>query len=41
MPGWQITLIAIGTALLAGVAALLVDRARLVRDTRPRTPPEP
>jgi len=28
MPGWQITLIAIGAALLAATVALLVDRAR-------------
>ena len=28
MPGWQITLIAIGTALLAATAAVLLDRAR-------------
>ena len=31
MPGWQITLIAIGAALLATAAALLVDRARMAR----------
>ena len=28
MPGWQITLIAIGAALLAATAAVLLDRAR-------------
>jgi len=28
MPGWQITLIAAGAALLAAVLAVLVDRAR-------------
>ena len=31
MPGWQITLIAIGAALLAAAAALLVDRAWMTR----------
>ena len=31
MPGWQITLIAIGAALLATAAALLADRARMAR----------
>src|SRR5215467_3626074 len=31
MPGWQITLIAIGAALLAAAAALLLDRAWLAR----------
>jgi hypothetical protein len=28
MPGWQITLIAIGAALLAAVLAVLADRTR-------------
>ena len=28
MPGWQITLIAVGAALLAAVLAVLADRAR-------------
>jgi hypothetical protein len=28
MPGWQITLIAVGAALLAATLAVLVDRAR-------------
>ncbi len=28
MPGWQITLIALGAALVAAVAAVLLDRAR-------------
>ena len=28
MPGWQITLIAVGAALVAAVLAVLVDRAR-------------
>jgi hypothetical protein len=31
MPGWQITLIAIGAALLAAAVALLLDRAWLAR----------
>jgi hypothetical protein len=31
MPGWQITLIAAGAALLAAVLAVLVDRARAAR----------
>jgi hypothetical protein len=31
MPGWQITLIAAGTALVAAVAAVLLDRARTAR----------
>ena len=31
MPGWQITLIAIGAALLAATAAVLLDRARATR----------
>ncbi len=30
-PGWQIALIAIGAALLASVAAVLLDRARTAR----------
>jgi hypothetical protein len=33
MPGWQITLIAIGAALLAATAAVLVDRARAAHRT--------
>ena len=28
MPGWQITLIAVGAALVAAVLAVLLDRAR-------------
>ena len=28
MPGWQIALIAVGAALLAAIAAVLLDRAR-------------
>jgi len=31
MPGWQIALIAIGAALLASIAAVLLDRARTAR----------
>jgi len=31
MPGWQITLIAIGAALAASVIAVLLDRARGAR----------
>jgi hypothetical protein len=31
MPGWQITLIAIGAALLAATVAVLLDRARGTR----------
>ena len=31
MPGWQITLIALGAALVAAAAAVLLDRARLAR----------
>ena len=31
MPGWQITLIAVGAALLAATVAVLLDRARAAR----------
>ena len=31
MPGWQITLIALGAALVAATAAVLLDRARTAR----------
>jgi hypothetical protein len=31
MPGWQITLIAVGAALAAAVLAVLLDRARAAR----------
>jgi hypothetical protein len=31
MPGWQITLIAVGTALVAATAAVLVDRVLAAR----------
>ena len=33
MPGWQITLIALGAALVAATAAILLDRARTARST--------
>jgi hypothetical protein len=38
MPGWQITLIAVGAALVAAVLAVLVDRARSGR-VRPAVDP--
>jgi hypothetical protein len=31
MPGWQIASIAVGAALVAAVAAVLLDRARMAR----------
>jgi hypothetical protein len=31
MPGWQITLIALGAAVVAATAAVLLDRARAAR----------
>ena len=31
MPGWQITLIALGAGLIAATAAVLLDRARAAR----------
>jgi hypothetical protein len=31
MPGWQITLIAVGAALIAATVAVLLDRARTAR----------
>jgi hypothetical protein len=37
MPGWQITLIAVGAALIAAVLAVVLDRARTARKTRPTT----
>jgi hypothetical protein len=37
MPGWQITLIAVGAALAAAVVAVLLDRARAARRHRPAT----
>jgi hypothetical protein len=37
MPGWQITLIAVGAALTAAVLAVLLDRAWAARKTHPAT----
>jgi hypothetical protein len=37
MPGWQITLIALGAALLAAALAVLLDRARAARRHAART----
>ncbi|HEX5289210.1 MAG TPA: hypothetical protein VFX25_10090 [Streptosporangiaceae bacterium] len=37
MPGWQITLIAVGAALAGAAVAVLLDRARTARKTRPAT----
>ena len=37
MPGWQITLIAVGAALAAAVLAVLLDRAWAARKTHPAT----
>jgi hypothetical protein len=37
MPGWQITLIAIGAALAAAAVAVLVDRAQMTRKTHVTT----
>jgi hypothetical protein len=37
MPGWQIALIAVVAALVAGIAAVLADRARSTRRRLPRT----
>ncbi len=37
MPGWQITLIAIGAALVASAATVLLGRARLARRHAPAT----
>ena len=37
MAGWQITLIALGAALLAAAAAVLLDRARAARRTASAT----
>jgi hypothetical protein len=34
MPGWQISLIALGAALIAATAAVLLDRARSARSSR-------
>ena len=37
MPGWQITLIAVGAALLTATAAVFLDRARAARRNMIRT----
>jgi hypothetical protein len=37
MPGWQITLIAVGAALVAAVLAVLLDRAWAARKIHPAT----
>ena len=37
MPGWQITLIAVGAALAGAVLAVLLDRAWATRKTHPST----
>ena len=37
MPGWQITLIAVGAALAAAALAVLLDRAWAARKTRAST----
>ena len=37
MPGWQITLIAVGAALIAAVLAVLLDHAWAARKTHPAT----
>ena len=37
MAGWQITLIAVGAALVAATAAVLLDRARAARRSVPAT----
>jgi hypothetical protein len=37
MPGWQITLIAVGAALAAAAAAVLLDRAWVTRKTHAPT----
>jgi hypothetical protein len=39
MPGWQITLIAVGAALLAAAAAVLLDRALAARRSAFATTP--
>jgi hypothetical protein len=38
MPGWQITLIAIGAALLAATVAVLIDREPRVGMRLPQPP---
>ncbi len=37
MPGWQITLIAVATALITALAAVILDRAWMARKTRATT----
>jgi hypothetical protein len=37
MPGWQITLIAVGAALAAATVAVLLDRARAARKAHAAT----
>ena len=37
MPGWQITLIAVGAALAGAAIALLLDRSLAARKTHPAT----
>lgn len=37
MPGWQITLIAVGAALAGAALAVLLDRARAARKTHATT----
>jgi len=37
MPGWQITLIAVGAVLAGAALAVLLDRAWAARKTRPAT----
>jgi hypothetical protein len=37
MPGWQITLIALGAALFAAATAVLLDRALAARRQEPTT----
>ena len=37
MPGWQITLIAVGAALVGAAIALLLDRSLAARKTHPTT----
>lgn len=40
MPGWQITLIAVGAALVAAVVAVAADRARSARGRLGAVPPQ-
>jgi hypothetical protein len=40
MPGWQITLIAVGAALVAAVLAVAADRARSARGRLGAVPPQ-